>query len=91
MPELYLWDQVGGQTLTCGPHEFMKDDWESTMVCQLVCEEAKKETGKVPAIELDDGRTAYVVTIGQVEAIHPSCKKASVVHRCLSKVDGQID
>jgi len=91
MPELYLWDLVGGQTLTCGPHEFMKDDWESTMVCQLVCEEAKKETGKVPAIELDDGRTAYVVTIGQVEAIHPSCKKASVVHRCLSKVDGQID
>ena len=67
----------------------MKDDWETTMVCQLVREDAK--TGKPPAIELDDGRTAYVVTIGQKEAIHPSCITSSVVHRCMSKVDKQID
>ena len=35
IPSLYLWDEVGGATLTCGPHTIHQSEWDTKMVCDL--------------------------------------------------------
>ena len=87
VPGLYLWDEVGGAVLTCGPHTINQCDWETKMVCGLVCEERAKSShaGEIPMVVLEDGREAYVVTIGTPESIMKT--KPTVVQRCLAKGD----
>lgn len=80
IPGLYLWDQVGGQILVCGKAEVMSDDWETTMLCELI-----KDAGDGDHIMLEDGREAVLVTIGTPEGVKST--KASVVTRCLAKGD----
>lgn len=70
--------------LTCGPHEVFQSEWDTTMVCELVGEDkAKKAT--MPMVVLEDGREAYVVTIGTPESVKQA--KPTVVTRCLAKGD----
>ena len=84
IPGLYLWDEVGGAVLTCGPHEVFQSEWDTTMVCVLVGEDkAKKAT--MPMVVLEDGREAYVVTRGTPESVKQA--KPTVVTRCLAKGD----
>lgn len=86
MPGLYLWDEVGGAVLNCGPHHITQDVWDTTMVCELICEErAKSANGEIPKVVLDDGREAVVVTVGTPDTILKT--KPTVTHRCLSKGD----
>ena len=81
-----MWDEVGGAVLTCGPHTINGCDWDTKMVCDLVCEErAKSSHGDIPMVVLEDGREAYVVTIGTPESIMKT--KPTVVQRCLAKGD----
>ena len=83
---LYLWDEVGGATLTCGPNSAHQSDWDTTMVCELICEDkAAKNKGVIPRVVLDDGRDATVVTVGTPAIQHKV--RRSVVDRCLSKGD----
>lgn len=86
IPSLYLMKQVGGASLTCGNHNVHQDEWDTTMVCELVCEDKQKTLkGTIPRVKLDDGREAVVVTIG---APNPTLNvQRSVVDRCLSKGD----
>mmetsp|Transcript_15959 Transcript_15959/g.38358 ORF Transcript_15959/g.38358 Transcript_15959/m.38358 type:complete len:173 (+) Transcript_15959:325-843(+) len=86
IPGLYLWDEVGGAVLNCGPREVFQSEWDTTMVCDLICEErAKSANGDTPRVVLKDGREAVVVTIGTAE--HIMNKKPPVVQRCLAKGD----
>jgi len=86
IPGLYLWDEVGGAVLTCGPHEIFQSEWDTAMVCDLICEErAKTANGEIPKVVLNDGREAVVVTIGTPESIQKM--KPTVVQRCLAKGD----
>ena len=87
IPSLYLWDEVGGAMLTCGPHQVFQSEWDTTMICELICEEraARSGKGEIPRIMLDDGREAFVVTLGTPATQHNV--KRSVVDRCLSKGD----
>ena len=56
------------------------------MVCELVCEErAKSAQSEIPMVVLEDGREAFVVTIGTPESIMKT--KPTVVQRCLAKGD----
>ncbi|KAL7546019.1 hypothetical protein ACHAWF_009365 [Thalassiosira exigua] len=82
MPGMYLWDEVGGCLLACGPHEVYQNEWDTTMVCELVCEDRAKS---IPRVMLDDGREAVVVTIGTPDQILKT--KPTVVQRCLAKGD----
>mmetsp|Transcript_34676 Transcript_34676/g.73882 ORF Transcript_34676/g.73882 Transcript_34676/m.73882 type:complete len:172 (+) Transcript_34676:218-733(+) len=83
IPSLYLWDEVGGAVLSCGPHQFFQSEWESTMIWELICEEkAKTNNGTIPTVQLDDGRVAVVVTIGTPDTI---AARPSTVQRCLAK------
>mmetsp|Transcript_9497 Transcript_9497/g.21437 ORF Transcript_9497/g.21437 Transcript_9497/m.21437 type:complete len:173 (+) Transcript_9497:151-669(+) len=84
IPALYLWDEVGGATLVCGPHQICQSEWDTTMVCELICEEkAKVANEEIPTVMLEDGREAVVVTIGTAETILKT--KPTVVQRCLAK------
>mmetsp|Transcript_4338 Transcript_4338/g.7730 ORF Transcript_4338/g.7730 Transcript_4338/m.7730 type:complete len:173 (-) Transcript_4338:160-678(-) len=84
IPALYLWDEVGGAVLVCGPHQVFQGEWETTMIWELICEEkAKSANGTIPTVMLDDGREAVVVTIGTPELI--AQQKPSTVQRCLAK------
>ncbi len=86
MPGLYLWDEVGGAQLVCGPHIIYQSEWDTAMICELICEEkAKTANGEIPRVMLDDGREAVVVTIGTPESIMKT--KPTVVQRCLAKGD----
>lgn len=86
MPGLYLWDEVGGAVLACGPHEIYQSEWDTAMICELICEErAKTANGEIPKVILADGREAVVVTIGTPETILKT--KPTVVQRCLAKGD----
>ena len=70
IPALYLWDEVGGAVLACGPHQFCQSEWDTTMLWELVIEEASKNARDViPRILLEDGREAVVVTVGTPDAI----------------------
>mmetsp|Transcript_3628 Transcript_3628/g.6815 ORF Transcript_3628/g.6815 Transcript_3628/m.6815 type:complete len:174 (-) Transcript_3628:134-655(-) len=86
IPALYLWDEVGGALLACGPHQFFQSEWDTTMIWELICEErAKSANGVIPHVKLDDGRDAIVVTIGTPDAVMKS--QPTVVQRCLAKGD----
>ena len=72
--------------LSCGPHEIYSSDWETAMVCDLVCEErVKTANGEIPKTLLPDGREAFVVTIGTPDSIMTT--KLTAVHRSLTKGD----
>lgn len=84
MPGLYLWDEVGGAVLSCGPHEVFQSEWDTTMVCELVSEDlAGNVKGEIPKVVLEDGREAFMVTIGTPETIMKT--KPPVVQRCMAK------
>lgn len=84
IPALYLWDEVGGACLACGPNHIFQSEWDTTMIWELISE-PKENTGvAIPHVKLDDGRDAIVVTIGTPEQVS---QKASVVTRCLAKGD----
>jgi len=87
LPGLYLWDQVGGVVLNCGPHEVYQSEWDTTMICQLIGEEKEKTPNGegIPRVVLEDGREAVVVTLGTHDEI--TQKKPTVVQRCLAKGD----
>jgi len=87
IPSLYLWDEVGGATLTCGPHTIHQSEWDTKMVCDLICEERASQSSKgaIPRVVLDDGREATVVTVGTPAVAYRVNR--SVVDRCLSKGD----
>lgn len=87
IPALYLWDEVGGAVLACGPHQFPQDEWDSTMIWELVCEEegASSKGAVIPRVKLEDGREAIVVTVGTPEATLQT--KPGVIQRCLAKGD----
>ncbi|KAL7537856.1 hypothetical protein ACHAWF_005922 [Thalassiosira exigua] len=91
MPGLYLWDQVGGATLSCGPRQVYQTEWDDTMLWELVREEAaggeEENKGKVPRVVLEDGREAYLITIGEGGAGGGGAEKPTVGHRCLAKGD----
>lgn len=78
IPALYLWDEQGGQVLVCGPNEVFQSEWDGTMLCELV------RGDEAPKAVLEDGREAYVVTIGTPET---APTKPTVVQRCLAKGD----
>lgn len=80
-PGLYLWDEIGGEVLTCGPHLVYQSEWESTMIWELISEES---SGSIPRVMLEDGREAIVVTIGAQDTTSAGAK-ATVVQRCLAK------
>lgn len=84
IPSLYLWDEVGGAVLSCGPHQVHQNEWETTMLWELVCERKDAKEATIPHVTLDDGRDAIVVTIGQADTV---LKKPSTVQRCLAKGD----
>mmetsp|Transcript_10424 Transcript_10424/g.15826 ORF Transcript_10424/g.15826 Transcript_10424/m.15826 type:complete len:171 (+) Transcript_10424:134-646(+) len=84
IPSLYLWDEVGGATLSCGPHTVHKSDWETTMIWELICDDTKGKDAMIPHTTLEDGREAVVVTIGVADAM---MKRPSTVQRCLAKGD----
>ena len=74
---LYLGNEVGGTVLMCGPHQVFQSEWETTMICDLICEKLGTNVG-IPRIILQDGREAVVVTIGTPELIpnvEPELKK----------------
>jgi len=83
---LYLGNEVGGTVLMCGPHQVFQSEWETTMICDLICEKLGPNVG-IPRIILQDGREAVVVTIGTPELIpnvEPELKKHS------SSFDGNV-
>lgn len=83
IPSLYLWEEVGGATLTCGSHVVHQDEWGTTMICSLICEDKQASLkGEIPRVVLDDGRDAVVVTLGTPAVQH--VVRRSVVDRCLS-------
>lgn len=84
IPSLYLWDEVGGAVLSCGPHQVHQSEWETTMLWELVCEAKDAKDAVIPHVTLDDGRDAIVVTVGHADVI---MKKPSTVQRCLAKGD----
>ena len=63
-PTLYLWDEEGGQFLSCGPNQFSKSEWNKKMVWELI-DDSENLDKRSPRVTLDDGREAYVVTIGR--------------------------
>ena len=79
IPALYMWEEVGGLVLTCGPNHIFASEWETTMLCRLI----HASDGEIPVESLEDGREAIVVTIGAAQAVKSA--KASVVTRCLAK------
>lgn len=83
IPAMYLCDEAGGSVLACGPNQVHQGDWETTMICELVCEDGKGSD--IPRVVLKDGREAVIVTIGTPEAILKT--KPTVVQRCLAKGD----
>mmetsp|Transcript_7416 Transcript_7416/g.13062 ORF Transcript_7416/g.13062 Transcript_7416/m.13062 type:complete len:172 (-) Transcript_7416:209-724(-) len=88
IPALYLWDEVGGAVLACGPNKFSQSEWESTMVWELIWEQkANSANGTIPIphVTLNDGRDAIVITIGTPESVLKT--KPTVVQRCLAKGD----
>lgn len=86
LPGLYLWDEVGGCVLVCGPHQIYQEEWDTAMLCELICEErAKTAKGEIPKVVLADGREAVVVTIGTPETVLKT--QPSVIQRCLAKGD----
>ena len=81
---LYLGNEVGGGVLMCGPHQVFQSEWETTMICDLICENTNVG---IPRIILQDGREAVVVTIGTPETItniEPALKSHS------SSFDGNV-
>ena len=82
IPAMYLCDEAGGSVLACGPNQFHQGDWETTMICELICEDKGSD---IPRVVLKDGREAVKVTIGTPEAILKM--KPTVVQRCLAKGD----
>jgi len=84
IPSLYLWDEVGGATLSCGPHTFHQEEWDTTMICELIWEDENQSSlkEKITRVKLADGRDAVVVTIGTPAVQH--VVRRSVVDRCLS-------
>ena len=42
IPGLYLWDEVGGGVLVCGPNHVFQSEWSTTMICDLIRDTAKK-------------------------------------------------
>jgi hypothetical protein len=78
--------QEGGNVLACGPNQVHQNEWETTMICDLICEKMGVNAADViPRVVLEDGREAVVVTIGSPEAILKS--RPTVVQRCLAKGD----
>ena len=81
-----LQHQEGGNVLACGPNQVHQNEWETTMICDLICEKMGVNAADViPRVVLEDGREAVVVTIGSPEAILKS--RPTVVQRCLAKGD----
>jgi hypothetical protein len=98
IPGLYLWDEVGGGVLVCGPNHVFQNEWETTMICDLIRDTAAKKVAEsrgggsgtanddiIPRVVLEDGREAVVITIGTPESILET--KHAVVQRCLAKGD----
>jgi hypothetical protein len=81
IPALYLCDEVGGQVLACGPNSVYQNEWETTMICDLICDDDER----VNRVVLKDGREATVVTIGTPDAVVRT--RPTVVQRCLAKGD----
>jgi hypothetical protein len=81
--------------LVCGPNHVFQNEWETTMICDLIRDTAaKKVAGSrggaanddiIPRVVLEDGREAVVITIGTPESILET--KPTVVQRCLAKGD----
>jgi hypothetical protein len=84
IPAMYLCDEAGGSVLACGPNQVHQGEWETTMICELVCEDGGGSV-VIPRVVLKDGREAVIVTIGTPEAILKT--KPTVVQRCLAKGD----
>lgn len=84
IPSLYLWDEVGGATLSCGPNTVHQGDWDTTMICELIWEDDNQSSlkEKITRVKLDDGREAVVFTIGTPAVQH--VVRRSVIDRCLS-------
>jgi hypothetical protein len=80
IPSMYLCDEVGGQVLACGAQSVYQGEWETTMICDLLCDEES-----IPRVILEDGREAAVVTIGTPDSVLRT--KPTVVQRCLAKGD----
>lgn len=82
IPALYLCDEVGGQVLACGPNTVHQNEWETTMVCDLISVDDEKREN---CVVLKDGREAVVVNIGTPDAVLRT--RPTVVQRCLAKGD----
>lgn len=84
LPALYLMEEQGSASMTCGSNEVSRSDWETTMLCSLIFDQ-KDESGEVEQVLLKDGRVAFVINIGDVAQTQP--RKPTVVTRCLAKHD----
>jgi hypothetical protein len=84
LPALYLMEEQGAASMTCGSNEVCRSEWDTTMLCSLIYDQ-KDDSAEVEQVVLKDGRVAFVVNIGAVAQKQP--EKATVVTRCLAKND----
>ncbi|KAL3760928.1 hypothetical protein ACHAWU_009607 [Discostella pseudostelligera] len=98
IPGMYLMDEVGGGVLVCGPNHVFQNEWDTTMICDLILDNSKTrassssiasdengEPKEIPRVVLEDGTEAVVITIGTPESVLQT--KPTVVQRCLAKGD----
>mmetsp|Transcript_23624 Transcript_23624/g.33734 ORF Transcript_23624/g.33734 Transcript_23624/m.33734 type:complete len:175 (+) Transcript_23624:141-665(+) len=85
LPALYLMEEQGAASMTCGSNEICRTEWETTMLCHLIFDQDNKSDKEVEQVILEDGRIAFVVNIGGEIKQHK--EKPTIVTRCLKKHD----
>jgi hypothetical protein len=84
LPALYLMEEHGAASMTCGSNAVCRSEWETTMLCHLIFDQKDNSAG-VEQVVLKDGRLAFVVNIGEV--VQQKNVTPTVVTRCLAKND----
>ena len=85
LPALYLMEEQGAASMTCGSNEVCRSEWETTMLCHLIYDQDNNSNKEVEQVILEDGRVAFVINIGGEVKKHQ--EKPTVVTRCLKKHD----
>ena len=85
LPALYLMEEQGAASMSCGSNEVCRTEWDTTMLFHLIFDQDEKSDKEVEQVLLEDGRLAFVINIGGEIKKHKD--KPTIVTRCLKKHD----